>query len=206
MGQDTVLGFEDDYSVAIWFSSQPPRARRVGGDRTSAARSARAGTRTSSRSTLAERSGARLSFSAGIRKRRGGEPAHARARQDPQRRRRRPPRDGKDVARRGAPLPDGQDQPARHRRGRHDRLGRRRGRAQAAALDLDVARAHRVAGPQGQPRRRPRRSGVPGRAALRGPRRRGRARDGLGGDGRRGGHERAPGGSPTSSASRAWSS
>ena len=43
-----------------------------------------------------------------------------RARQDPQRRRRRPPRDGQDVARRGAPLPDGRDQPARGGRGRHD--------------------------------------------------------------------------------------
>ncbi len=51
---------------------------------------------------------------------------HARAREDPQRRRRRPSRDGQDVAGGGDALPGRGDQPPWHRRGRHDglRLGR----------------------------------------------------------------------------------
>ena len=95
---------------------------------------------------------------------------------------------GKDVTRRGAPLPDGEDQPPGHGRGRNDGVRRGRGRAQAAALDLDVARAHRVAGPEGELGRRTRRPCVPGRAPLRGTRRRGSARDGVRGHGRRGRH------------------
>ena len=116
----------------------------------------------------------------------GGGPPMPRARKDPQRRRRRPPRDGKDVARRGAPLPVGRDQPARHGRGRARRTRTRTRTSTSGSSRSRVARAHRVAGPEGQPHRRPGRSELPGRAAQRRAGRRGRARDGVGGDGSRG--------------------
>ena len=61
-------------------------------------------------------------------------------------------------------------------------------------------------GPEGQPHRRPRRPGFQGELRLRCAGRRGGARDGLGGDGRRGEAPRERGGSPMSSASRASSS
>ena len=74
----------------------------------------------------------------------GGTRAHGtnRARQDPQRRRRRAPGDGQDVPRRGTPLPDGPGQPARDDRRRHDGLRLGRGRAEAQALDLALAHPH----------------------------------------------------------------
>ena len=58
----------------------------------------------------------------------GGLDAH-RSREDPQRRRRRPPRHGQDLARRGAALPGGKDEPARCDRGGQHRLRLGRGRA-----------------------------------------------------------------------------
>ncbi len=70
------------------------------------------------------------------------EPPHARfrARKDPQRRRRRPPRHRQDLARRGAALPGWRREPAGHDRRRHDRRGLGRRRAAAAALDRALAR------------------------------------------------------------------
>src|SRR5579862_2968819 len=108
--------------------------------------------------------------------------------QDPQRRRRRPPRHGKDLARRGDALPDRGDEPPRCRRGGHD--GRRLGRGGAAAAD--VARRdplpRRLAWSQDQPARHAGRQRLPGRHDRRTPRRRRRARRRLRRDGSRGEH------------------
>ena len=85
-----------------------------------------------------DRAQARLGFRLrDIQPRRIRSHARSRARQDPQRRRRRSPRHGEDLARRGDALPGRRDEPARHDRGRLDggRLGRRR------AAAPDVARA-----------------------------------------------------------------
>ena len=71
-----------------------------------------------------------------------------------------------DVARRGAALPGGRDQPARHGRGRHDRLGLGRGRAAARDVDLRCRSPTRVAGRQDQPDRHARRPELPGRRAA----------------------------------------
>ena len=112
-----------------------------------------------------------------------------RAREDPQRRRRRTPRRGQDVARGGPALPDRDGQPARDDRDGDDRhrLGRRR--AEAADVALLLARAPRVAGAEDQPDRRARRSRVSGRRDRCAAGRRGCALRALGRDGHRGGHE-----------------
>ncbi len=110
------------------------------------------------------------------------------AREDPQRRRRRPPRDGQDLTRGGDALPVGCDQPPRHGRGGHDddRLGR--GRAPPPDVACLVARSPGVAGQEDQPDRRARRLGLPGRHDREPARSRGRARRRLRRDGRRGEH------------------
>src|SRR5579871_3107006 len=62
-----------------------------------------------------------------------------RARQDPEHRRRRPPRRGEDLARGGAALPGGKDEPARDGRAGHDRLRLGRARAEARHVALRLA-------------------------------------------------------------------
>ena len=89
------------------------------------------------------------------------------AREDPQRRRRRPPRDGQDLARRGDALPGRRDQPPRHGRGGHDGLRLGRGRAAAADVARRVARAPALAGPEDQPDRHAGRLRLPGRQRSR---------------------------------------
>ena len=79
--------------------------------------------------------------------------AAVRAEQDPERRRRRPPGDREDLARRGLALPGRRDQPPRLRRGLLDGLGLGRGRAAAADVAGRVGLPRRMAGPQDQPRR-----------------------------------------------------
>ena len=95
--------------------------------------------------------------------------AHAclRSREDPQRRRRRPPRDREDVARRGDALPVRRDEPARHRRGgqrpsptgtRTSNAGRCRSRPRSATPSGRTARSTsstRPATPASRPTRSP---------------------------------------------------
>ena len=152
-----------------------------------------------------ERSDARLSFSAGNRVR-GGEPAHARARKDPQRRRRRPPRDREDVARRGAPLPDRQDQPARHGRGRHDRL-RLPTRTSTSGSSRSRCRSSTPSGRTARSTSSTFRATRPSRVSCAAPPESSRVRSSRCPRSWASRSERrAPGGSPTSSASRASSS
>ena len=75
----------------------------------------------------------------------------------------------------------------------------------AVSISLSLT-PHGVAGPQDQPPRLPGRPVVPGRGALRAPRRRGRARRRQRRDGRRGRHRARQEAAPRSSASRASSS
>ena len=91
-----------------------------------------------------------------------------------QHRRRRTPRHGQDLARRGAALPGGKDEPARDDRAGHDRLRLGRGRAEARHVALRLALPSRVAGPEDQPHRHARRRRLPGRHDRRAAGRRGR--------------------------------
>ena len=88
-------------------------------------------------------------------------------RQDPKRGGRRPPRNGKDVADRGAAVRVGRDQPSRQRGRAQHRLGPRRRREATRPLDLGGADARGVERAQAQSDRHARRSQLPGRRARR---------------------------------------
>ena len=119
------------------------------------------------------------------------EAPHARFRawKDPQRRSRRTPWHGQDLARRGAAVPGRRDEPARHDRSGLDGRGLGRRRAAAADVDLALADARGVAGAEDQPDRRSGRPELPGRGALLAARRRRSALRPQRRDGRRGRHD-----------------